>query len=633
MYKKSFLRPILLFGFIIIIFVACDKDFNEIGTNIVDDNHFGFDVDSTLTVKVYNQKLGPIASNNLPINPLGFYSNPAFGTTQANFVTQLELSTINPVFNNTDTELYVDLPTIDSVIVDVPYFKTLKTTNTDDTKDYVLDSIYGEAVGSANSKFKLSVYQSNYYLRDLDPNQSLAEQQLFYTDQNNLIDNNKIPVLLNDKVYTDEHENNQFYFDKREHKLTTYKADGITLVDPAPRSAPSMRLHLRSDVFYDKILNAPSGQLASNALFKNYFRGIYFKVENGNPGNMALLNFRAGKITIYYKEDKITPENLATTAIEYKKERISKSFPLNFSGNTISLLQNSNENIDYLNAANSSQEASKIYLKGGEGAMAVIDLFGSTDLYRYDIKKNTAGIAVDENNVAVPLDATGKPKANHYFIYYKNTVPNGVPDELDELKFPLIDENPGQIYHSIKNRWMINEANLTFYIDKTPTNNISNIKTVEPNRLFLYDLTNKKVLVDYTFDFTSNGTYPKQSKFIYGGILSDKDGTSVKQIKNIDGAITNKGTKYKIRITNYVRNLIKNDSTNIRLGLSVTESINNIGLSKLRNPNSNFNSAPNMSVLSPLGTILYGTNIPESVPPTQENKKKLKLKIYYTKPN
>jgi hypothetical protein len=39
---------------------------------------------------------------------------------------------------------------------------------------------------------------------------------------------------------------------------------------------------------------------------------------------------------------------------------------------------------------------------------------------------------------------------------------------------------------------------------------------------------------------------------------------------------TTKGTSYKIRITNHIRNLIKfKDSTNIKLGLVVTEDINN----------------------------------------------------------
>ena len=600
MYTKSILRPILIVGLITLLFASCDKDFNEIGTDIVGDDHYGFEKYADATVKAYNQKLGPIASNNLPVNALGFYSNPAFGDTQANFVTQLELSSTSPVFNNTDTELYEDLPVIDSVIMDVPYFKTLKTANADETNDYELDSIFGADVGSASSKFKLSVYQSNYYLRDLDPDQSLAEQQLFYTDQNSLIDNNKIPVLLNNAPLTDPasgvegthnadgRENEQFYFDKKEHKLTTYEDDDVTKI--FKRSAPSMRLHLRTDIFYDKILNAPSGQLATQAVFKNYFRGIYFKVENGNPGNMAMINFKAGKITIYYKEDKITPDNVTTTTVnEYKLERVSKTFPLSFAGNTISLLQNSNENTNYLNAANSSQEASRIYLKGGEGAMALIDLFGSTDLKGYELNENY--------NESLPISAAN-PK-------YLLTGPNGISDEIDDIKF---------------NGWLINEANLTFYVDKLAMSDVfpaTNLP-VEPNRIFLYDLTNKKVLVDYTYDFTSNGTNLKLNKSIHDGIV---------QIENVGDGRGKRAKKYRVRITNYVRNLVKNDSTNVRLGLSVTENINSIGLSKLRTPNSNFSSAPTMSVLSPLGTILYGTS------PVVPDDKKLKLEIYYTKPN
>jgi hypothetical protein len=205
------------------------------------------------------------------------------------------------------------------------------------------------------------------------------------------------PPAPNTEGNVDGRENDNFYFDKREHKLTTYESDGVT--KKYTRYVPSMRVHLDTLFFKNKILNAPTGQLSSNALFKNYFRGIYFKVENGNPGNMAMINFKAGKITIFYKEDKITKDNPATTTInEYKKERVSKSFPLNLSGNTISLLQNSQPNLDYLNATNSDQEASRLYLKGGEGATAVIDLFGSTDLKGY-----TLNTAFNEN---LPLSPT-----------------------------------------------------------------------------------------------------------------------------------------------------------------------------------------------------------------------------------
>ena len=560
MLKKSLVQYVL-FGLITVsIFTSCDKGYNELGTNIVGDDHFGFERYTGATVKSYNQKLGPVASNNLPINPLGFYYNPAFGTTQANFVTQVEMTTTSPTFNNTDPEEYDVNPTVlDSVVLDIPYFKTQKSVEEvtvngvkEKRTTYELDSIYGVD----ESKFKLSIYQSNYFLRDLDPDQSLGETQLFYTDKDAEINNNKIPVLLNDLPTSDTrnsdgHENAQFYFDKREHK-TTAPNETAGGEDVVTRTPPSMRLHLNKTVFSNLILTAPSGQLSNNSVFKNYFRGLYFKVENGNPGNMANINFRGGKITLYYNEDKKSTN--AEGAVTYSRE--NKTFTLNLTGNTVSLLDNSNENTDYLTATNNTtDESSKIYLKGGQGSIAVIDIFGP-----------------DVDN-------------------------NGTADEVEAIK---------------ANGWLINEANLIFYVDK---NAMSDSRTIEPNRIFLYDLTNKKVLADYIYDFTSNSANPKLNKSIFGGIIQKED---------VDNG---RGLKYKIRITNHVRNLIKNDSTNVRLGLSVTESINNIGLSKLKTPNSYSTSAPTMSLASPLGTILYGSS------PVVPDDKRLKLEIYYTKPD
>ncbi|MBP8157212.1 MAG: DUF4270 domain-containing protein [Flavobacterium sp.] len=551
MFKKSYLQQ-FAFGLITLsLLTSCDKDFSEIGTNIVGDDHFGFERYTGATVKSYNQKLGPIASNNLPINPLGFYENPAFGTTQANFVTQVELGTTNPEFNNIDPEEYdVDPTEIDSVVLDIPYFSKITDVDDDGLKTYELDSIYGDI----ESKFKLSVYQSNYYLRDLDPEQSLGEQQLFYTDKDADIDSYKVPVLLNDTPTNDPQnlngqQNSQFFFDQREHRTVTLNADDEEV---ETRSAPSMRLHLNKAVFSNLILNAPSGQLANNTVFKNYFRGLYFKTESiGNAGSMAMLNFKGGKITIYYNEDKETTEDGATVY-----NRVNKTLSLNLTGNSVSLLNNSNENADYLNTtANNTQEASKLFLKGGQGSMAVIDIFG--------------------------------PDADN----------NGISDEVEAIK---------------ANGWMINEANLTFYVDKVA---MSDRRTIEPDRIFLYDLNNKTPLIDYTYDFTSNSTYPKLNRSVHSGIIERED---------VDNG---RGVKYKIRITNHVRNLIANDSTNVRLGLAVTESINNVGFSKLRTANTNSNSAPSMSVLSQLGTILYGSH------PSVPDDKRLKLEIYYTKPD
>lgn len=559
--------------FVIVSLVSCDKDFNEIGTDIVggDNNHYLGDKSTEYTVQAYNQKLGPVATNNLPINPLGIFSNPAFGTTTANFVTQLEIASasLNRTFNNVDPTLYQTLPIVDSVILNIPYFSKLKETTTNEDgeilKTYQLDSIYGES----GSKFRLSVHESNYYLRNLDPETQFTEQQVFYND-NQGVENNITPGRLNNAPLentafiknADGRENEAFYFNKKEQITKTKNDDNE---DVLARSVPSMRLHLDNNFFLNKIINAPSGQLVNNDVFKNYFRGLYFKVESlGNSNSLAMMNFAGGTVTVYYREDsKVTD---AQGVVTFNK--VDKSFVMNLTGNTISLQSNSNENADYLTATNSPSEASRLYLKGGQGSMAVIDLFGP--------------------------DTDG----------------NGIADELEEIR---------------TRGWLINEANLTFYIDK---DKMQNSLSVEPNRILLYDLNNKTTLIDYVYDQTTFPGYSKQNKYVHGGYVLDGNNKHLSQAKDEDTEIvTKKGTKYKIRITDHIKNLIRNDSTNVRLGLVVTETITNVGFTKLKTPIGIIDKIPTMSALNPLGTVLYGSH--SSV----ADDKRLKLEIYYTKPD
>lgn len=559
--------------FVIVSLVSCDKDFNEIGTDIVggDNNHYLGDKSTEYTVQAYNQKLGPVATNNLPINPLGIFSNPAFGTTTANFVTQLEIASasLNRTFNNVDPTLYQTLPIVDSVILNIPYFSKLKETTTNEDgeilKTYQLDSIYGES----GSKFRLSVHESNYYLRNLDPETQFTEQQVFFND-NQGVENNITPGRLNNAPLentafiknADGRENEAFYFNKKEQVTKTKNDDNE---DVLARSVPSMRLHLDNNFFLNKIINAPSGQLVNNDVFKNYFRGLYFKVESlGNSNSLAMMNFAGGTVTVYYREDsKVTD---AQGVVTFNK--VDKSFVMNLTGNTISLQSNSNENADYITATNSTTEATSLYLKGGQGSMAVIDLFGP--------------------------DTDG----------------NGIADELEEIR---------------TRGWLINEANLTFYIDK---DKMQNSISVEPNRILLYDLNNKTTLIDYVYDQTTFPGYSKQNKYVHGGYVLDGNNKHLSQAKDEDTEIvTKKGTKYKIRITDHIKNLIRNDSTNVRLGLVVTETITNVGFTKLKTPIGIIDKIPTMSALNPLGTVLYGSH--SSV----ADDKRLKLEIYYTKPD
>lgn len=524
MYTISFFKKMLVLASIVLLY-SCDKDYNAIGGDLIGDNHFSLK-DTAFSVVAYNQKIGPIESNNLAVNALGIYKNPAFGTTNANFATQLILATPNPTIGANAV--------IDSVYLTVPYYSTLKSTNTDGSHVYELDSIYGASA----AKIKLSVFESGYFMRDLDPIGGFKETQKYFTDQKADFENAKVGSRLNNAANVAQ--NDGFFFDSKEIVEAT-KDDAGKVTNT--RSVPAMRLKLDADFFKNKIINAPAGKLMTNEVFKEYFRGLYFKVEkgDGSDGSMAMLNFKLGKITIKYKEDLASTTGGTAT-------RVEKSIILNLSGNTVSLLEESTANTAYTTAVAASDASlgdEKLYLKGGEGSLAILDLF------------STAG-------------------------------------ELEKVR---------------SNNWLINEANLVFHIDASTMAN-----SHEPNRIYLYDLTNNRPIVDY-FD-SSTSSDPKKSKMIFDGII------------NKEVIANGRGLTYKIRITNHIRNLIMNaDSTNVKLGLVVTEDINTSTSSKMRTPNAFLSQAPKASVMSPLGTILYGgkSTVPQD--------KRLKLEIFYTKPN
>ena len=522
MHTSSFFKRILFVVSVLFLY-SCDKEYNAIGADLLGENHFDF-LQYTSDVVAHNQKIGPVDATNLSINALGIYNDPAFGKTTAHFATQLNLAALAPTIGANAV--------VDSVYLSVPYFSTLKTTNTDGSHVYELDSIYG-----GQAPIKLSVFESNYFMRDLDPASNFTETQSFYTDQTAIFENAKLGSRLNNASIPSQ--NDAFFFDSKEIVQKVTAADGkVSLA----RSVPAMRLKLDNSYFATKILNAPASKLATNDVFKDYFRGLYFKIEtvSGSEGSMAMMNFKSGKITISYTEDLVT--NGVTT-------RVPKTLDINLNGNSVNLLDQTNVNASYTNAVNNPNTSlgdTNLYVKGGEGAMTVIDLFKT-------------------------------------------------PGELDLIR---------------SKGWLINEANLVFHIDaaKMATSN-------EPNRVYLYDLTNNRPVVDYFLDAT-NATDPKKSKYVFSGII------------NKEAVANGRGQTYKIRITNQIRNLVKYaDSTNVKLGLVVTENIGESNFSKLKTANSFTSKMPKASVMNPLGTVLYGSH------PSVPADKRVKLQIYYTKPN
>jgi|TARA_R100000479_G_scaffold176508_1_gene131587 hypothetical protein len=528
---KNLLPKLAAVLFVIVALASCEEDIDIIGSEIVGDNTF-IEPDETNSVIAYSRKLVPIQTNGLSAYQLGVNNNPIYGKSTVSLLSQVTLGVTEPTFGENAT--------LDSVVLYIPFFSESETVG-EDTLNYTLDSVYGE------DPINISMFESNFFLRDLDPETGFQETQNYYSNLGQTFDNN--PSLLGDLIFEIEDfvpSDEGFVF-----KTNEIGADGDTIVETL---GPGLRANLPVEFFQQKIIDMEgSPELLSNNNFKNYFRGIYFKAQSAiDNGNLFLFEPSEANITLYYSFDDEDDED---------DGRDDSSLEINFGGINVSLFDDELSQDVQSAIANPDIENGdeRLYVKGGDGIAGVIQLFGKEDL----------------------LNANLEPG------------PNGVPDELDILR----DQKP-----------LINEANLVFYVDKNKTAALES----EPERVIIFDATNGSVLIDYFLD-PSTTEIPSTHKINHLGTLQ-KDGSDT-------------GDFYKIRLTTHVSNLINNDSTNVPLGLMVTDNVVQPNFQDLQNTQSpGLKRVPGTSVLTPKGTVLHGSS-------SSSEERRLKLQLYYTKPN
>lgn len=560
---------ISVFVLIVSSFIACDKDFATLESDIINqDIATNFDILSlsetnpALTeVITKTEALDPVQTNGVGFSALGLYDD-IYGRVSSSFVAQLTLSSYAPTFG--------DEAVIDSVVLSIPYYGSITDIDEDGNYTFDVDSILPEA--SSYNPIKLSLYESSYFIRDFDPNAEFNEEQVYYSNKyassSEMISDaslmsNELSMLMPspDPVnHVTLDANGNLDINDRGFILTELDDEGETQV--TSRQFPGIRLKLDPQFWKEKILDKEGDAVLSNANnFLEYFRGIYFKAEPVNDdGSYLILNTAStnSNITIYYT--RLTP---STT--DDPDETEQTSFTLNFGGNRINFLENSFDNESFEDL--SEEGSSRIYLKGGEGTIGRILLFN--------------GDNEDDD-----------PEINAF----------------EQFRSEFVVTEDGKF---VKSKRLVNEANLVFYVDDNVLNG------EEPDRIFLYDIENKTPLVDYFLDGINNAL-PLFSVSNHLGPL-----------QRVNDDPNENGIKYKLKITEHINNLLVRDSTNVELGLAVSLNVNleeSIGQRKvLTSDNSDF-TVPVSSVLTPRGTVLHGSN-------TEDESKKVYLEIYYTEPN
>lgn len=596
--NKIFLILILIFSLF-----SCKTEFNQNGYELLSDNIL---TSSSFFAPVYfeNKEISDIQTNNTTHYQLGNFKHSFFGQFSSQIISQLTIPN-NPIFGrfsqdvedsqSNDPFVIQENEKINEVFLEIPFF----VNNEDSDGDGVINQfdsdpndIYSDSDLDGVSDFDeslnltdpLNVDTDSDGISDLDD----EDNTVFYSTENS--------QYRIDSIYGNRLSN----LNLKVNELTYY----LSNLDPDNNFETSLKYFSSDDFlskgFYGKTLYDDQFQLDFNEIRLNY------KTDDPKTDDIDETK------TI---ETRLTPRLRIPLDIEFFQSKIidkegSKNFSnqLDFSnylrGIIVQITDSSDDIYLLLNFSNALIRINYEFDRYNNNLTDsdLSDDFVYKDYNSFIIETN--GITFNNFKKSTNNNIKDGDKSK---IYLKGGLGHIAKIRLFESD---LNKNSTLLDSIRNNNWLINEANLVFYVDQEEILNWDNEELAD--RIFLFDMDNSSVILDYDID-NSTQSLNNRNKYFYGGILEyDDNGIPY---------------RYKFRITEYLRELLKNDDfENSDLGLSLTSDILNKQFCSaiLKNDSEKIN-IPVASVLNPMGTILVGTN-----PKIENLEKKLKLEIFYT---
>ncbi len=385
-------------------------------------------------------------------------------------------------------------------------------------------------IGDQGAEFNLSVYELGTFLNTLDPSDPTKNKKYY---------SNEIDYVKKALLYTGDFKPN---------KNDTLLYVDRNFIEGNPRDTikkenalPSIKIPLDTVFFRNSFINQQnSGVFESNDSFKEYFRGLIIEVD-GTDGAMMQLAMSNASVTIYYTNEVLTDETTTTGDLNGDGDTDDKDVPVRtkqitsfgFGGVRTSQYNRdyTSSNVDILDKFDHPDVTNgddKLFVQGAAGSIAVVELF-------------------------------------------KDVV------NLNELR---------------EKNWLINEANLTLYVEN-PND------TIIPNKLYLYK-----------YDYNSQILDALTEGFIDGNLQKGED---------------NKPLKYEFSITDYISEVLKNDSDSLSLNKLAIKTY------QVTDPPIIDTLASNFS-WDAKGVVLKGNNLPK-IENDELDPTRLKLEIFYTENN
>lgn len=593
---------------LILVISSCNQDFHPVGEGLFIDQTLETLTESFPTF-TFQEKLKKVQTNGLPLMQLGKINHPIFGQAEASFTAQLTIPN-NLFFGNhrqqfedepddSDPNLIPENETVKFVYLDIPFF-----TNQDDAdNDGVIDSLDADpndplsnsdgdeltdliefqsqlnplssdsdgdgildhndddnatyqsgnnvyqidsVYGNREATFNLKVYELGAYLNELDPSDNFETTQAFYSTQDYYEEGFSRAVLYDDIISLNFDEIRINY---KEDDPETPDVDETLQVET--RLSPRLRVPLNIGFFQENFIDKEgSTDLETSVNFQKALRGIIIRAEDFSEDLYMLLDIQNAAVNIVYEYDDYQTQGTLGDTSDDTVEKVEKEISLAFNGIRINTLKNS--------------------------------LFDA---------------AVQEQLIA----SSNNTPTNRLYVQSGTF--------LGKIRlFDIENQNENELIESLRGQsWLINEANLIFYIDP----NLASSQELLAQRLYLFAYNSGFPLSDYVSDGSVSNFGRNSNKKIFGGLLEYDD--------------NNVPYRYKFNITDHISNIIRNDSINFDLGLVVNADINNITPIKAVTESEQDLVYPLTATLNPLGAILIGSH-----PDASSEDKKVRLELIYS---
>lgn len=554
--------------------VSCDKKFNEVGQSILPTDLYQ-SKSVSYPVTISHASIDVVQTNNASVLQLGEREDKLFGNTSAAIVSQLNLTSYSPTFGTLTSvqeneSNFNELETVSNAWLEIPFF----TSQTDSDGDGLIDE---------------------FDVDDNDVNSDSDGDGVSDIIERSNGTNPMIPDTDGDGILDDVDETNN---------LTTplpklYAIDSLFGDRDATFNVSVSKLN-----YFLRQLDPEKNFEQSQAYYSDFQINSY---KEETLFNQAIqLDF--DEVAIVTDTIKIAPRmRIALDPDFFQQTLINKE-----GSSELSSIENWQDYFRSIAIETSNFSTPLLMLLDVTNMLVRVE-------YDYQTKETNdvgAEVIVTKNNQFL-LNAAAAIKFN---TLIQSTPPDAILNDIVSTSqqehialsgglgsvaiLNLFEDN--EVLEALKGQpWLLNEANLTLYVNQQETDFYNSSL---PQRLYLSNADNAAPIIDFTQDASATSTL---SRLVYGGYLVEEE---EKQY-------------YKIRITDHLRNIISNDSTNVPLQLSLSNVFSSqtaVQLANVKDPEGD--KIPVGTVVSPKSAVFVGPN--PSDPDLADLK--LELELFYT---